>query len=182
VWDIAWTRRRRSGAVDLLVDVVTTADRRRVLAVDELLAVVEEPVLYGLPWRVPRLLRETAETLRPRFSHSRTEALAREIAACEAAALGLAVEPRPFPIRADGRIIAEADIAVRELRHDAEIDGPHHELRPQQARDRRRDGRLGNLVDWSVSRYPVVQVDDSPRDFGTRFRRDLQTLIDCRSS
>jgi very-short-patch-repair endonuclease len=77
-----------------------------------------------------------------------------------AGARGLSVHPRPLAIRDGTHIVAEADIAVPELRHDIEIDGPHHRLLAQRARDRRRDATLAELTDsWTVSRYDVDLID-----------------------
>lgn len=179
-WDVAWTQRHAPGGLGRLMDLATTADRMRVLAVDELLALVDEPVLFGLPRRPPRLLRQTAEELRPGFSHSRTEALARRIAEDIGADLGVRVEPRPFAVWADGRIVAEADIAIVELRHDIEIDGPHHDLPSQRTRYRRRDDGL-RLIDWTVDRHPVRLIDKSAEMFATRLRTDLRCRLDNRN-
>lgn len=177
LWDIAWLQRRSPGALDRIVDLIVTADRMRIMAVDELLALVEESVQFGLPLRVPRLLKQAAEEVRPGFSHSATEALTRSIAVELAASLGLTAETRPFKIRHGERVLAEADVAVVYLRHDAEIDGPHHDLRSQQQRDRRRDGRLGP-IDWAVNRYPVAMINDSPAGFAAQYLTDLQARMD----
>jgi hypothetical protein len=176
-WDVAWTCRRVVGFERQLADLVIRADRTRTMAVDDLVAVVDEPCRFGLPTRIPTLLTAAAELLRPGFSHSRTEAIGREIAAEEAAKLGHEVHPRPHKIRKDGRIIAEADIAVLSLRLDLEVDGPHHRELAQQARDRKRDGELAT-IDWAVGRHDVAVIDEDRPAYRRAVRRDLEQRID----
>ncbi len=87
------------------------------------------------------------------------------------------MEPRPHAIRDGGRVIAEADIAVVDLRHDLEVDGPHHTTFRQRARDRRRDEGLAT-IDWAVTRNPVEQIDTDPAAYGRQVGEDLQWRID----
>ncbi len=167
VWDLAWAERGDPRARHLLRHVAIAADANRLMAVEELCGLVEEPSAHDLPQRVPRLLREVAEDLRPGFSHSATEAAAREVVTSVARAHGLYVEPCPHAIWLDGRIVAEADIAVPEIRHDFEIDGPHHAHPAQRRRDERRDGRAGRAR-WTVSRHVAQLVHHRLEEFRGR--------------
>lgn len=177
--DAAWLIRTSPGARDRLIDLLITADRRRILSIDELIPIVEEPVQFDLPLRVPAVLRQAVEELRPGFSHSRTEALARRIATEQAAALGLEVHPRPLAVRdPSGRIIAEADVAVPAIRHDLEVDGPHHDLRAQQARDAVRDTKVHG-IDWGVDRCGVAMIDEDLHVFGSWYRDRLHHRLDA---
>lgn len=176
-WDMAWSLRDRTGADRLLRDVLVAADRTRLLAVEEAIGMVEEPATFDLPRKVPRLLRQVVEDLRPGFSHSATEALARLEVTEIADSIGLYVEPRPHAISSGGRIIAEADIAIRQVRHDIEIDGPHHRHPAQQWWDRRRDRRLAQ-VPWTVSRHDVSLIDDDLPRFRTLVTEELRRLVD----
>ncbi len=179
LWDAAQVDRRvRAATVNRLTGLCTAADRRRVLSVDEALAVVDEPVRFGLPRRPPSVLRAAAEQIRPGFSHSHTEALARAVVIERAARLGLVAEPRPYAIRRGGRVIAEADIAVVEIRHDIEIDGPHHDLPAQRVRDAERTEDLAS-ISWTCTRFPVALVDRSERELGQAVDADLQARLDA---
>ncbi|HUG86613.1 MAG TPA: hypothetical protein VMM13_18740 [Euzebya sp.] len=177
LWDVSWACRGRPGAVARVADLAIVADRTRLMSIDYLLAMVDEPCLFALPMRVPGVLRQAAEVLRPGFSHSATEALGRRIAGEVASTLGLEVHPRPYPIRRDGRIIAEADIAVLALRHDIEVDGPHHDQFAQKARDRGRDGGMAE-IGWSVTRYRVALIDENERRYAELVQADLQARLD----
>jgi hypothetical protein len=77
---------------------------------------------------------------------------------------GLHPYPRPYPVIAGGRILAEADIAIVPVRYDIEIDGPHHDLPEQVKADKARDRRLGRHG-WTVDRYPVEFVAATPGTF-----------------
>ncbi|MEE8603252.1 hypothetical protein [Euzebya tangerina] len=179
LWDAAWIGRKSGGVAKTLHDFAVFLDRTRVFAVAEFLATVDEPVLDGLPRRVPRALRRTAELLSPGFSHSRTEARARQVVQRVAAARGLVASSRPVPIRKDGRIVAEADIAIESLRWDIEIDGPHHSFLAVQRRDRRRDQGLTG-IDWITSRYPTELLDESLTDFEASVATDLDRIVSLR--
>ena len=121
------------------------------------------------------------ELLRPGFSHSKAEARARGTIAEVLAPLGLHPETRPLPIRAGGRIIAEADVAVTAVRLDYEIDGPHHQLLRQRRRDGHRDELLDG-IDWAVSRHPVAQVDEDLEAFGRTALLVAERRLDALSS
>lgn len=179
LWDMAWTQRHDERSTSLIRACAVVADRTRRFAVDELLALVDEPAAFDLPTKVPTRLRAAAEDLRPGFSHSAAEAVGREVVTEMAQAVGLAVERRPFAITDRGRTIAEADIAITSVRHDVEIDGPHHEHPAQRIRDRRRDERMRALRwPWTVSRYPVAMLDETPGEFRRRIRRLVEGLAD----
>jgi hypothetical protein len=177
-WDCGWIARADDGVQGLLRPLLVLFDRTRVLAIDELLAVVDEPPAFELPNRVPGELRRVAEALRPGFSHSAAEAELRGIAEVVCSRRGFEVATRPLAVRHDGRIIAEADVAVPALRWDLECDGPHHRHPAVRRRDRRRDARLDVLVDWWVTRYDVDRLEDRAelrravgRDLDARLRQ-----------
>ena len=180
LWDIAWLYRSLPFAANMVGDVAVRLDRRRHFTIDETLATVKEPVAFGLSERVPRALREASEMLRPGFSHSRTEAIGREVALEIGSVLGIELTPRPYPIVHEGRIIAEADIAAPALRWDAEIDGPHHDEPSVRASDATRDRKVGQ-IDWLVARYPHTLIDGAIAEYRRRFTRDLQDVADARS-
>ncbi len=173
LWDAAHLSRGTIGAVEALGDLATHLDRTRRFAVEELLGLVDEPAAFGLPSRPPPLLRACAEELRPGFSHSRTEDVARRIASSVCAELGLRLHPTPYDIVDDsGRILGEADLAIPDIRFDGEIDGPHHESPSQQRHDRRRDRNV-RRIDWVVERYPTRMIDDDRDAYRRRFRSDV---------
>ena len=66
----------------------------------------------------------------------------------------------------------ELDLWWPELRLNVEIDGPHHALPFQRAKDRRRDTDL-RARGITVARHPTALVDDHPE----RFARALSTLL-----
>lgn len=177
MWDAARIMRHRPGAADIVHDLIITADRLRVCTVDDVISLLDEPAQFDLLGPPPRVLREAVEMVRPGFSHSDTEALARTIITEQATALGLTVEPRPHKIRVGRRVIAEADVAVLALRHDVEIDGPHHDLRRQQVRDQRRDALMAEII-WTVTRFRVATIDADRDAFKRMVRADLQRRLD----
>lgn len=182
MWDVGHLGRGLTGAVDRVVDLAAYFDRTRQLAVVELLLMVEEPTLSGLPRRPPPILAAAATRLSKGYSHSKTEAAARRIATEVAAEVGVRLHPSPYPIRDHtGTIVAEADIAAPALRFDAEIDGPHHRGPLAAAGHRRRAARTDPL-DWIVARYPVDEDTDELDEaaFRRQFRNDLRTVIALR--
>lgn len=176
LWDAAWIGRRGRGSERSLHDLAIYFDRTRVLAISELLGVIEEPVSFGLPRRVPSMLRRAGELLSPGFSHSATEAVARRIIGELVEQRNLIASTRPVPIEDRGRIIAEADVAVESLRWDIEIDGPHHDTLEMQQRDRHRDGKL-DRIDWVTTRYPTTLLDRSHLAFSEMVDHDLDVMI-----
>lgn len=161
LWDIAWIMRRRSDVAQTVGDVAVHLDRTRRMAVEELVGLVEDPTAFDLPPRPPKALRRAARMLRPGFSHSRTEGIARAVVMRLGARHGVPVESKPYPITDEGLILAEADIAVVPLRWDIEVDGPHHDAPSMQRRDARRDARLRARVAWAVSRHRYTLIDDA---------------------
>lgn len=180
LWDAAFIGRHGRRIEESLQDLAINLDRRRLLPVADVLGMVGEPAVFDLPSRVPGPLRRTAEILRPGFSHSHTEARARAVAMPIGDELGIHVEPRPLAITNDGRIIAEADIAVPELRWDVEIDGPHHRAVSMRRRDKRRDLRLGS-INWSVTRYDCDLIDNDLAAYADLFRTELTARM-CRQA
>lgn len=177
VWDCSWLTRRLPNAAQQIADLVIVADRLREMSADDLVAIVDEPCQFNLPMRVPAVLRAAAELVRPGFSHSKTEARGRRIAGEVAAGLDLEVHPRPYPIKLDGQTLAEADIAVLALRHDLEVDGPHHLTFAQRARDRRRDAGIAT-IDWAVTRYDVDLIDHEPDTYARLVGAHLRRRMD----
>lgn len=173
LWDIAWISRRWWRVVEVVGDVAVYMDRTRRMAVEELVGAVEEPTAFDLPPGPPAALRSAAELLRPGFSHSRTEAIAREVVVGLGERHGVQVEPRPHKIRHESRVLAEADIAVIPLRWDLEVDGPHHDAPSMRRRDRSRDGRLRGTVAWTVSRYGYRLIDDDLDQFGAMVEGEM---------
>lgn len=180
LWDAAFIGRHGRNIDESLHDLAINLDRRRLLPVADVLGMVGEPAVFDLPSRVPGPLRRTAEALAPGFSHSRTEAKARAVAIAVGDELGIHVEPRPLAIRSNGRVIAEADIAVPELRWDVEVDGPHHRALSMRRRDKRRDLRLGP-INWSVTRYDHELIDNDLAGYTDRFRTELTARM-CRQA
>jgi len=66
----------------------------------------------------------------------------------------------------------ELDLWWPALRLDVEIDGPHHAMPFQRAKDRRRDADL-HARGVTVVRHPTTLVDDEP----TRFVREMAILL-----
>ncbi|MEE8603221.1 hypothetical protein [Euzebya tangerina] len=175
IWDCAHLGRRDPRAVSGIVDLAVYFDRTRTMSVDELILMAEDPTALGFSLRPPPAVRAAANRLRPGFSHSRTEARARAIAADVCREFGVTLHPRPYPVRSGGRIVAEIDLAVPELRFGAEIDGPHHQSATAAAWDRTRDRQLRQGLDWVVHRYATGRLDaaDGADWFRASFRRDL---------
>ena len=126
----------------------------------------------------PRLER-AVRPLTTKLSHSGVEGRARQLASKVASSLGLKVEPRPYDIVHDGVTIAQADIAVVSLKYDAEIDGPHHNLREWIVKDKTRD-RLVRRIAWHVERYPTDLVEDDEPQYCRRIHEDLVMLLERR--
>lgn len=180
MWDCAHLSSGSHASVAQLADLAVLLDRTRQLEVDHLIAAVDEPAMFGLPSRPPRPLVATVELLRPGFSHSATEATARHIIAEECRALELRAQPRPYQVKDEnGKTLAEADVAVLSLRLDLEVDGPHHDAPSQQAADRRRDAKVGQ-IDWIVIRYAVRSIEQDWNAFRRTVRADLRRVMALR--
>lgn len=182
LWDMAWVQRGRGGLATILGDTAAALDRTRRFSVDELLALVEEPALFGLPWRRPAALSRAAELLRPGFSHSGTEARGREIAVTVGRRLGVEVTTRPHKVWHGGTVIAEVDLGVPELAWGGEVDGPHHDAPSVRRHDVRRDALLSRTVSWAVNRYSHRLVDAAPDTYEDRLTADLRRRIADRTS
>ena len=158
-----------------LARLLATADRLRKTTIERLCRRLDESgrVVGG-----PALRRVIAD-LRGELSHSGTEKKARVIVQKVLAQHGLVLHPRPFAVDHAGRTVGEADLAAVEIKLDVEIDGPHHWLPPQQAKDQIRD-RLMRRAGWEVERFPTELVDLRPVVFAAqveecvRFRLGLQ--------
>ena len=121
-------------------------------------------------------VRDAVADLRGSLSHSTTEAKARTLASAVMARHGLQLESRPHPVTVNGEIIGEADLAELTLCLDIEIDGPHHELSPQREEDQKRDRRL-RRIGWTVERFPVALVDESPNTFAAQVDDLVRSLL-----
>lgn len=151
----AAARRRR-----LLRRVIAQSDALRLTTVEKLHA---EAAAAG-SFRGRPLLEDVLAELRGELTHSEAERRARRHAQAILSAHGVAVHPRPYPIRHRGRLVAEADLAIVALRYDIEVDGPHHMLPAQQAKDRQRD-RAVRAAGWTVDRFTVDEIDADPATF-----------------
>ena len=172
--DIPGCRRDLTGRAlhHYLAKIISSADARRMIDVDHLGARVAE----AAPFLGVTALEAVVEDLRGQLSHSATEKKARTLVNEVAAALGLSVFPRPFEVRHDGRRIAEADLAIIEIRLDIEVDGPHHLLPSQLKSDQRRDRSL-RRAGWEVERFPTELVDLQPKVFAARVREAIEFRI-----
>lgn len=116
------------------------------------------------------VVRDAVRGLRGELVHSQAERLARR-ALLE---LGLRPHPRPLDLVVDGRVIAQADIPFVAERLDVEIDGPHHFLAEQAAKDRVRDRRVKAALHWDTARFSVYEVERDPRAFALEVRDMLR--------
>jgi hypothetical protein len=138
------------------VDAVVAAAMRAGHAVSGGPVAGEIQLQDGLP-----LLDPEACVIEGSFSHSRLEASGRDLVREVLEPLGLHVEDEPFEVRHEGRIIAEADIAVVEILLDFEVDGPVHRFTDQREADAQRD-RLMRRVRWEVERLPEELIRERP--------------------
>lgn len=182
LWDAAHLGRGLSGAARKVADLAVFFDRTRQLSIQSLLLAVDEPAVAGYPATPPPIHASAAELVRPGYSHSQTEAVARRIATEVATDLGVRLHPSPYGIRdRSGLVVAEADIAAPALRFDAEVDGPHHRGPLAEAYHRRRATRTDPL-DWIVCRYAVDEATDQLDEerFRSQFTRDLRRAMALR--
>ena len=170
--DLGWILRGGDVAVQTIRRVASRADGLRLIDASALHLAVADPVAAGLARRLPRSFVRAATLLAEGHSHSALEARGRAIVREVAADLGLLAEPRPLDVEHDGRVVAQADVAIRQLRFDAEIDGPHHEELDQQASDRRRDDAMLGIR-WVTRRYPTHLVEADEGRFRRRVQADL---------
>ena len=139
---------------------IATADALRLTTldgIDDRLAT--DPRFVGAP-----ALAAAVADLRGELSHSATERVARRIATDVAARHGHTVHPRPYGISTGTRTVAEADLAIVDIKLDLEIDGPHHLLPIQREQDQVRD-RRARRAGWEVERFSTELVDLHPAKF-----------------
>lgn len=143
-----------------LTRAIATADALRLATLDDIEGRLgTEARFVGAP-----ALRAAVADLRGELSHSATERVARRIAADVVARHGQILHPRPYEISNGSRTIAEADLAIVDIKLDLEIDGPHHLLPAQRERDQVRDRRL-RRAQWEVERFSTELVDLHPAKF-----------------
>ena len=146
-----------------LTRLIATADRRRATTLDRLATrLATSGRVVGGP-----ALRLALADLRGELSHSAAERRARAAVQQVLRRYGLRLHPRPFGVEHGGRTVGEADLAVVELCLDIEVDGPHHLLPDQQAKDRARD-RLLRRAGWEVERFPTELIDLRPVVFAAQ--------------
>lgn len=132
--------------------------RKRRCGLDELQIELERRRRF--PGRVG--LRQALGLLSGEISHSREERYARRLASDA----GLGFLPHPYLVTAQGRKIAEVDLARPDLRYGGEVDGPPHLLPEVAAKDRRRDRELQRL-DWQIDRFLWSDIRADPSGFVT---------------
>ena len=146
-----------------LARLIATADAKRATTLDRLEVRIQAVGRFvGRP-----ALRRAIQDLRGELSHSATEAKARQIVAGVLAKYELALHPRPFAVKAGSRTVGEADLAIVSLCLDIEIDGPHHLLPAQAAKDHLRDRHM-RRVGWEVERFSTELVDLWPVTFAAQ--------------
>lgn len=130
---------------------LSQAAGRRAASVDDVRAVVGERGRFPGSARLRRVLADFGDE----ETHSRRERLLRRALRRH----GLRPADRQLRILApSGRVLRLADIPFPEVRLDVEVDGPHHDLPAQQAKDRETD-RLLRGIDWDVVRVTVYEID-----------------------
>lgn len=155
-----WTDTRLAGAFGI-------ADRRRLTNLDAVATLVARRGAFPGRARVQRVIAE----LRGGIAHSTTERTARRLLV----RAGVALYPRPYPVSHNQRRVAEIDLAVPELRYGAEIDGPHHLLPAQSRADKARDRLLGR-IGWTIDRFTVEDIEQTPTAFVHQVLASLSAL------
>lgn len=156
-----------------LMTAIATADALRQATLDEF----ESAAAPRGPFKGKRLLDRALAELRGQLSHSKTEAWARRKVGDIARRYGLTVHPRPYAIEVGGRIVAEADLAIVEVRHGIEVDGPHHLLPAQVVADKRRD-RAAGRAGWTTDRYLVTEIEANRRRFLAEVEARIRSLAE----
>lgn len=146
-----------------LTRLIATADAKRATTLDRLDGRIQE---LGRFVGRPALLRAIRD-LRGELSHSATEAKARHIVAKVLAKYAFVLHPRPYAVNLGTRTVGEADLAILPLCLDIEIDGPHHLMPAQSAKDQVRD-RWMRRAGWDVERFSTELVDLSPVTFAAQ--------------
>lgn len=155
-----------------LTKLIATADALRKTDLDAL----EAQIAQSCNFRGRTALQRACRDLRGELSHSATEAEARAIVRRVLARFDLELESRPYPVEVNGRIVGEADLAVLKILFDIEVDGPHHLLPAQRAKDDARD-RLVRRAEWHVERFPTELIDLSPEVFEARVADTVRHLL-----
>ena len=143
--------RLRLGTVDGLAEYLIEAQRRR--------GIVN--------------LRAAIATLQSDLPHSGDERFARKLLK----AADLAPYPRPYPLKVEGAIIAEIDLAYPKILYGVEIDGPHHRLVEVARADKARD-RLVARQSWRIDRFTVEEVRADPKGFVEEVRQAVKVSND----
>lgn len=155
-----------------LIRLIRTADALRKSSADSVLA----DLTAAGKFRGKTALRRACLDLLGELTHSHAEGNARRLVAEVLAPFGLALHPRPLTISDGGVFVGEADLPVVALRLDIEVDGPHHDLPPQQAKDRIRDRKMRD-AGWEVERFAVEFIDTRPEAFKNAVRGVVRRLV-----
>lgn len=126
------------------------------------------------------LLGSALDAVEGRLNHSEPEGLARELVTEVLRPYGLTLHPRPYEVWHQGHCIAEADLAVVELRYDIEVDGPHHLLPAQIDADQVRDRRL-RQARWTVDRFSTAMIETRPREVAAAVDATVRQLLALRA-
>ena len=113
-------------------------------------------------------LRAAVTVLLVGLPHSGAEKVARKVLR----AADLAPYARPYPVRLNGRTIAEIDLAYPKVLYGAEVDGPHHQLAEVAAADKARDRRQAR-AGWTIDRFPHDLVLNDPAGFLAEVKASL---------
>lgn len=125
---------------------------KRLTTLDEIAAVADDRGSFPGSARLRRVLRAFGG----KTSHSVTERQLKK----GLAEIGIHAAAAPLNLYSpDGRWLGEADIPIMDIQLDVEVDGLHHLLPAQQAKDRHRDRGLKG-IDWDVVRYMCYEVDE----------------------
>lgn len=155
-----------------LVRLLRRAERQRLTTRKKVRQVVDRPGKFrGKP-----VLLAVLDDLDGQFTHSDAESDARTLVTEVLAEFGLELHPEPLEIRLNGVRVAEADLPILPIRYDIEVDGPHHQLPEQQAKDRNRD-RLVLEAQWFPERFPTELIELSPRTFQAQVRQTVRRLV-----
>lgn len=139
---------------------------KHLATLEQIAAVADERGSFPGSARLRRVLKAFAG----KSSHSGTERTLKKALA----EIGIHAADEPLDLYGpDGRWLGQADIPIMDIRLDVEVDGPHHLLPEQQAKDRRRD-RDFKGIDWSVVRYLSYEVNEDL----TSVVRQVKSLVD----
>lgn len=123
----------------------------RLTKLDAVRAITDERGKFPGSGRMRRVLDDFGDV----ETHSRRERALRK----ELNRIGLTPsEEQLLLCSPDGRRLRLADIPFPDVRLDVEVDGPHHFLPAQQAKDRSVDRQIRG-IDWDVLRVTVYEID-----------------------